>query len=163
MAMLLSSGCLWAPGLERLKDEITVQIPGASFDKEVALTLGPMSLALARIAVRFVPEAQEAREYLGDVRRVELAVYKTKSLPDLDDLEVPIQLNNLLENGWEIAVTAREENELNWVLYHETEGEVDSLCVVVLDLQNLVLAKIKGNLGKIFMKGLREAEIISKT
>lgn len=165
MGVLLCSGCLWAPGLERLKDEISAQLPGAQFDKEVALTLGPMSLLLARIATRFVPdrEAQEAREYLCEMRRIELAVYKTGHLPSLDGLQFPVQLNDLLEEGWEIAATVREEHELVWVLYHQRGDEIDCLCAVVLDEQNLVLAKIRGNLGTIFLKGLREAEIFKDT
>ncbi|MFH1756117.1 MAG: DUF4252 domain-containing protein [Candidatus Latescibacterota bacterium] len=159
MAMLLCSGCLWAPGLERLKNEITAQLPGARFDKEVALTLGPMSLMLARAAVRFVPEAQEARDYLSEVRRVELAVYQTEYLPPLDDLQFPKHLSNLLNDDWEIAARVRDHNEVVWVLYHDNGQKIDCMCAVILDEENLVLVKVQGNLGKLVLKGLREGNI----
>jgi hypothetical protein len=148
-----------------LKDEITAQLPGAQFDKEVALTLGPMSLLLARIATQFVPdpEAREAREYLSEIRRIELAVYKTESLPSLDELQFPMQLDKLLHEDWEIAAKVREEDQIVWVLYHESGKKIDCLCAVVLDEENLVLAKVRGNLGKIFLKGLRESEIFKDT
>jgi hypothetical protein len=165
VGLLLCSGCLWAPGLERLKDEMTAQMPGAQFDKEVALTLGPMSLMLARVAMQFVPEpeARESRQYLSEIRRVELAVYNTKSLPSLRQVEFPKQLNKLLNEDWEIAAKVVEEDQLVWVLYHESGERIDYLCAVVLDEQNLVLAKVKGNLGKLFLKGLREAKIFKDT
>jgi hypothetical protein len=144
---------------------MTAQMPGAQFDKEVALTLGPMSLMLARIAMRFVPEpeARESGKYLSEIRRVELAVYKTESLPSLRKMEFPKQLNKLLHDDWEIAARVVEEDQLVWVLYHEKGEEIDYLCAVVLDEQNLVLAKVKGNLGKLFLKGLREAKIFRDT
>jgi hypothetical protein len=159
--LLLCSGCLWAPGLERLKDEMTAQMPGAQFDKEVALTLGPMSLALARIALQFVPEPEvrQSRQYLSDIRRVELAVYETEALPSLRKVAFPKQLNKLLHEDWEIAAKVIEEDQLVWVLYHESGERIDYLCAVVLDDENLVLVKVKGNLGRLFLKGLREAKV----
>jgi hypothetical protein len=146
-----------------LKDEIAAQLPGAQFDKEVALTLGPMSLFLARVATQFVPEGREAREYLSEIRRIEVAVYKTDVLPSLDNLQFPKQLNNLLHEDWEIAATVCDNNEVVWVLYHESSKKIDCLCAVVLDEKNLVLAKIRGNLGKIVLKGLQEGELFKKT
>ena len=143
LSVLLCSGCLWAPGLERVKDEITAQLPGAQFNKEVALTLGPMSLFLARIATQFVPEAREARKYLSEIRRIELAVYETECLPSLDDLQFPKRLDKLLHEDWEIAATVREKNEVVWVLFHENGRKIDCLCAVVLNQENLVLVKIR--------------------
>ncbi len=164
LGMLLFSGCLWAPNLDRLKQEIQAQIPDASFDKEVSFTLGPVTLGIARIFSRFIPEANEARGYLDGISRVEVAVYETESLPSLEKLRFPKRLQHLTEKeGWELAAKVREEDNVVWILFHEKRNRINSLYVVVLDEENLVLVRLKGNLEKAVMKGLREAEILKDT
>ena len=71
-----STGCLWAPDLVLVRKDIERQLPGASFEKEIELSLGPISLAFARLVTRMVPDARDASGYLRDVSRIQLAVYK---------------------------------------------------------------------------------------
>ena len=63
--MFSATGCLWAPELSQIQREIERQLPGSSFEKEVRLSLGPLSLGMARFVTRviprsYVPEAGEA-------------------------------------------------------------------------------------------------------
>ncbi|NIM18844.1 MAG: DUF4252 domain-containing protein [Candidatus Latescibacteria bacterium] len=161
IGMLLFSGCLWAPSLERLKKEIENQIPEARFDKEVALTLGPVSIGIARVVTRFIPETKEARPYLKNVRKVELAVYNTKSLPPLDGLRFPARLKSLVEqDNWDVAVKVRQEDELVWILVHERRNQIDAAFVVVINHENLVLMRLKGQLNEIVLRSLKEADVL---
>ena len=164
IAVTCFSGCLWAPNLERLKNEIQAQIPEAQFDKEVSLTLGPVSLGLASIVTRFIPEAREARSYLKDIRRLELAVYKTENLPSLDHLHLPAKLEEMREReNWQVAAKVRDHNEFVWVLYHEKGDKIDSLFVFVLDDETFVLARIKGNFDRMALRGIQDSKILKES
>jgi hypothetical protein len=163
VAVTCLSGCLWAPNLERLKNEIQAQIPEAEFNKEVALTLGPVSLSLARFVTGFIPEANQARGYLKDIRRVELAVYKTEYLPSLDDLRLPTRLDEMRNREhWQVAAKVREHDQFVWVLYREKNDRIDSLFVFVLDKDNFVLARIKGNFENLALQGIRDSKILKE-
>jgi hypothetical protein len=73
-ATLATPGCLWAPELSSVRRDIERQLPDASFDKEFELSLGPVTLAFARLVTCLIPPAREARQYLRDVSRVQVAV-----------------------------------------------------------------------------------------
>jgi hypothetical protein len=163
IAVTCFSGCLWAPDLERLKNEIQAQIPEAQFNKEVAMTFGPVTLGLASIVTRFIPEAQEARGYLKDVRRLELAVYETEYLPSLDNLRLPAKLEAMRDKeNWQVAAKIREKDQFVWVLYHEKGDKIDSLFVFILDDENFVLARIKGNFENMALRGIQDSKILKE-
>ena len=44
------TGCLWTPELSQIQGEIERQLPGAQFERDVGISLGPLSLGLARFA-----------------------------------------------------------------------------------------------------------------
>ncbi len=151
------SGCVWAPELDDVRREIERQVPGARFESEFKLTLGPGTLGLLRLVTGFVPDAREANEYLNTIHRVKLAVYRTESLPPLDDLRLPRRLRALLErDGWEVAVKAREEDQMVWVLYRARRNTVRDLYVVALDPDELVLVRFEGRLDRLLQKAIEE-------
>jgi len=153
-----SSGCLWAPDLARVRRDIEDQIPGASFDKEIELSLGPVSLLFVRLVVNVVPAAAEARGYLRDLSRVQVAVYHTEELPVTKNVETPRRLKKLIEEkGWEMAVKVRDEDEMLWVLYHIDGDTIKEMYVVVLNEEELVLVKIKGRLERLVAHALSES------
>jgi hypothetical protein len=152
-----SSGCLWAPELANVRRDIERQIPQARFDKEIELSLGPLSLALARVVTRFVPDAREARSYLRDVRRIQIAVYNAHDLPPTTGVEMPAVLRELQAQGWVTAVKVRDGEELVWVLYRLENESVTELYVVALDDEELVLVRAKGKLEKLAARALQES------
>jgi hypothetical protein len=152
-----SSGCLWAPELANVRRDIERQIPQARFDKEIELSLGPLSLALARVVTRFVPDAREARSYLRDVRRIQIAVYNAHDLPPTTGVEMPAVLRELQAQGWVTAVKVRDGQELVWVLYRLENERVTELYVVALDDEELVLVRAKGKLEKLAARALQES------
>jgi hypothetical protein len=154
----LSSGCLWAPHLADLRKEIQRQLPGVSFEKEVELTLGPVSLALARMVTRMVPDARDASGYLRDVSRIELAVYNAESMPSSFNLAMPDRLKKMQsDEGWEMAVKMREKDEVVWVLYRIEDEKIKELYVIVLDDEELVMVRAQGKLERLLARALRDS------
>jgi len=159
LVLPLVSGCVWAPELGRLAQAIEEQMPGAHFEKEFAISLGPITLGLARMASGMVhdDDVQVARSYLGDVRNVQVAVYKTHSVSSVTRVRMPKQLERLQDKGWETAVRVREDDEVIWVMYRSDDESIRELYVVVLDDSELVMVKVRGNLERIAGKALAEA------
>jgi len=158
LALAATPGCLWAPELSSIKREIESQLPGASFDKEFALSLGPVTLGLARLVTALVPGTGEARGYLRDVSRVQVAVYNAHSVPATGSVQMPARMARMVDDGWEVAIRARKDDGVVWVLYR-TEGDaVREICVVALDDEELVLVKAGGRLERIVGRALAEAE-----
>jgi len=151
------SGCLWAPDLDRIRKDIEKQIPGATFDREIALSLGPVALTLVRGALSLSPDARQAGGYVRDVRSVEVAVYTARNLPADFDVRLPDALRRLVEkNGWEVAVKTRDGGEAVWILCKEDGGAIDGIYVVALDEDELVLVRANGRIDEIFKKAIRE-------
>lgn len=154
---LFLNGCIWAPELEDLRREIEREVPGARFESEFKLTLGPTSLGFARMVTSLVPDAREANEYLTTIRRVTLAVYRTESLPSASELRLPRRVRQRMKrDGWEIAVKAREQDGMAWILYREHRNTVRDLYVIALDRNELVLVRVEGRLDRLLQKALQE-------
>jgi hypothetical protein len=152
-----TSGCLWAPDLAMVRKDIERQLPGASFEKEIELTLGPISLTFARLITRVVPDAREASGYLRDVSRIELAVYNAERVPPARDVKMPERLKEMTSGeDWEMAVKIRDNDELVWVFYRMEDEAVRELYVVSLDDDELVMVRAEGRLERLVARALRE-------
>jgi hypothetical protein len=153
-----ASGCLWAPDLAMVRKDIERQLPGVSFDKEIELSLGPVSLAFARLVTRMSPEAEDASSYLRDVSRIELAVYNTEDMPPANQVTMPERLKKMTEGeGWEVAVKVRNDDELAWVLYRVEDESIEELYVVVVTEDELVMVKAEGKLERLVARALTES------
>lgn len=158
LVMSATTGCAWTPELTRVKNDIERQIPDARFEKEFSISLGPVAMRFARLVCRFVPDAREARGYLKDVSRVQVAVYNMSSMPPVKHVHIPDQLKNMTNEGWEVAVKVREDDHLVWVLYRADKNTIRDLYVVVLDSEELVLVKASGNLERLVARALSETD-----
>lgn len=157
MIVTACSGCLWAPELDGVRKDIERQLPGASFHREFALSLGPITLGLARTITRLVPDAAEAREYLKDVRSVKVAKYDARDLPADLDLRMPKKLESLVEKeGWEIAARVSQEQDNVWLLYRAEEDSIKDLYIVALSDDELVLVRAHGNIDKLATRAMRD-------
>lgn len=150
---LSSSGCLYSREIAHTRRDIERQVPEVHFEREVVLSLGPMALRTLRWISGLVPEeeAQQASLYLRDVSRVKVGVYRSEDAAALQHLD-PIRLRRFERDGWETAVHAQEEGERVWVLYRERRGAIRDLYVVVLNEEELVLARLKGRLDQLFAR-----------
>jgi hypothetical protein len=153
----VSAGCMWTPELSQVCRDIERQLPGASFDKEFAVSLGPISLGFARLLTGLVPEARQARGYLGDVSRIQVAVYDASHVSSIGEVRMPRRLTRLTEEGWETAVRAREDDSVIWVMYRIEDDSIREMYVIVLDDTELVMVKARGHLERLAARALREA------
>lgn len=159
LTLTLSSGCLWAPDLDRVRAEIENQLPGTRFHKEFALSLGPVTLGLARVVTAVAPHADLAKRYLRDIRRVKVALYTLENAPSSLHLRTPERLDALLEDGeWEMAVRVREKHgEAVWVLYRADDDDtVKEVYVVALTGDELVLVRAAGNIERLMATAVKE-------
>lgn len=157
-ALPFAGGCIWTPELSQVKQDIARQIPDATFDHQVSLAIGPGGMALARAVVSMVPQAGDARGWLKDVSRVEVAVYEVH----LDDpgrrIATPSRIEDMLDDGWEMAARVREEDESVWLLYRLDGESVRELFVVALDKDELVLVRVKGRLERLIARALSDGD-----
>jgi hypothetical protein len=153
----VSIACNWAPGLSEVRRDLERQLPGATFEKDMELSLGPVSLAFARLFTRMVPDARQASGYLRDVSRIEMAVYEADRMPGTDDVSMPTRLQELVQkDDWELAVRIRDKNERAWILYRIDDDRIKELYVVILNADELVMVRAEGRLEGLLARALNE-------
>ncbi|HEU4364290.1 MAG TPA: DUF4252 domain-containing protein [Candidatus Krumholzibacteria bacterium] len=157
LALPLANGCMWAPELTEVKSDIARQLPDVGFRKNVTLSFGPLTMVLARTITGLIPDAGEARAYLRDVSKVQVAIYEIDGTPEGTAVETPARLQELLDEGWEMAVRVREEHEVVWLLYRLDDESVREMFVVVMSDDELVLVKVKGRLERLLAEALEHA------
>jgi hypothetical protein len=156
LVMLASPGCFWSGELAGVRHDFEAQMPGASFNKNIELSFGPLMLSAARLVTGLVPGAREARAWMRGLSRVQVGVYDV-DVDSMPDLQMPRRLQSLLDDGWETAVRVRDHNEAVWLLYRPDGDRVREIFVVVLTEDELVLVKAKGKLEKLVAAALSEA------
>jgi hypothetical protein len=61
------------------------------------------------------------------------------------------------DEGWEMAVKVREEDEVVWVLYQLDDEKIKQLYVVVVNDDELVMVRARGNLHRLLARALKES------
>ncbi|MEW5875177.1 MAG: DUF4252 domain-containing protein [Candidatus Zixiibacteriota bacterium] len=158
LAGLSQTGCLRATQLERIGAEIAWQHPEARFKREFSLSLGSVSMGLARLVVGVAGEdAREAKAYLEGVRRIEFAIYEVRGMEDVNDTDTPEIIEELIaDDGWEMIVKSKNEGDLVWILYREDDGKVKDLLLTVLEDDEMVLINLSGHLDRVFAEALED-------
>lgn len=147
---VLCSGCFRAAELAQMHRDIEQETPEVGFDKEVELSLGPLSLGCIRLLCLLAPNRGEARGYLREIDQMSVAAYRTMSRPSLATFQLPPRLQHLLKDqGWELAIKAREEDEVTWLFYRVHDNAIRGLYVVSLDAEELVLVRLDGHLERL--------------
>ena len=147
------TGCFYSRELAQTRRDLERQYPEARFDQEVVVSLWPATLRAVGWLAGLAPEeeAQMAKEYLREIDRVKVGLYSVDYLPDLDEFNPPA-LRRFRRDGWEVAVKAREDDEIVWVLYRERHNAVRDIYAIVLTDEDLILARVKGHLNRLLEK-----------
>jgi Domain of unknown function (DUF4252) len=156
LAVLASPGCFGGPEFSGIRHDLESQLPGASFQKNVELSFGPVMLTLARVVTAVIPGAREARPWLRGVSRVQVGVYESH-IDSIAELHMPKRLQSLIDDGWETAVRVRDDHEAVWLLYRPDGEKVREIFVVVLNNDELVLVKARGHLERLVAAALDES------
>lgn len=154
LAILTANGCFWAPGLDAVREDFQGQMPGAKFEREFAITLGPISLALAKLATRFIPDAREAHPYVRELSRIQVAVYEVTDGRSRGGVTTPATLDGLTNAGWKLAVRVREDHESVWILYRGKREAVREFYAVVMGDDELVVIRARGRFERIVERAI---------
>ncbi|GAB4316734.1 MAG: hypothetical protein Kow0074_04860 [Candidatus Zixiibacteriota bacterium] len=153
---LLLAGCYRARQLESLCEDISWQFPEAEFHRDISFSLGSVSLGAVKLAAGFADDTREAREYLSGISRLDVAIYEVSHLDGLEYAEMPERLEELLDDGWEIVVKTKEEDERVWILFREDGEAVRDLHVTVLNPSELVMVRLSGDLNDVFERVMED-------
>ena len=161
LAGFVVSGCT-SFELTRVRNDLARQAPEAEIGDGFAMSFGRISLGLARwfSGLDDDPDAEIAQAVLSEVRRVQFGRYEINGAFDATTLSMPGRLRHYLEkDDWFHLATIREDSKAVWVVYKEDDGHVVDLLAVVMDNEELVLAKISGDLSAVVAAALSQRDI----
>ena len=104
-----------APELAQMRYEIEDALPGSEFEKDTEISIGPVMMTLIRAGARISPGSEEWRPFLSGARRVQVAVYHARSLPDQDHRYMDLRLRSTrtgINKAGLNSVTTRENRIL---------------------------------------------------
>lgn len=154
----VSIGCIGFRGPADVKRGVERRT-GSDLDREFAITVGPATMAFARWATR-VADEPEGTAVLRGIRKVQVGVYVR------DRSTTAVRLDRHLEPSdfprYLPIVQVREDTDRVLVLA-EMRGEcMRRMLVVVDDLDEVVIVRLKGDLDRVIEEairlGLSEAE-----
>ncbi len=121
--------------------------------------MGPGLFHTAGFLAKLVDDedAQTASRLAYGIRRIKAGVYPLSYSSNFEDLDIP-ELKRFKKKGWKVALKVEDYNEVGWILYRERRQRVRDLFVVVLTEDELVLARIQGNLTELLDIALDEIE-----
>ena len=155
---LVSSGCIYTSEISKTRKDIE-QETDSDFDTGIVLSMGPGLFHTAGWITRYVDDedAQTASRVAYGIRRVKAGIYPVESIPDLEAFDIP-KMDRFKRKGWKPALKVEDRDEVSWLLYRERNGRVHDLFVVALTEDELVLARLQGNLDELLNMALIEIE-----
>lgn len=157
-APLLFTGCT-SFELARVRNDLAHQMPDAAIGEGYSVSFGRLSVGFARWIAGFADDEDGAlaQVALGEVRRVQFGRYPVYGAVDGARLRMPARLRTYVEDeGWVHLATFREAGEAGWVLYRERDAAITDVFAVVLTDEDLVLARVTGDLDALVLHVLAD-------
>jgi hypothetical protein len=142
------TGCFFSREIGQTRRDIERAYPDLQLRKQIVLNLGPISLRTLGWFTKLAPEEEGdmAARYLRDISRVKVGVYRSDNPAELERLNIS-RLG--FEKEWTVALKTRNDDSRVWVLYRENAKTLKDLYVVVLDEEQLVMARVHGRLQRL--------------
>lgn len=159
LVALALAGCKETPSLASIEWELERQLPGMELERESHIRLGRFAMGLVKSVVRLAAgEDEDDLRILSHVKRVAVATFRVRSLPENPDVAVPYRFERqLAERGWDVVVRQRDHDEHVWVFYRLDDDEsIRNLYVVTLDPHELVVVDLEGRLDEIIAEALAD-------
>ena len=155
---LSTAGCVYTNEISRTKHDIETHT-ATELDRGIVLSLGPSLFHTAGWLTGFINESdvRMAGRAVNGIRRIKAGVYPVTYLPEIEELDIP-DFDRFKQKGWEVALKVEYHNEVGWLLYRERRRRVRDLFVISLSENELVLARIQGNLDELLNIALVETE-----
>ena len=155
-----SSGCT-SFEMTRLANHIDRDVPEAEIGEGFALSFGALTMGSARTALALADDGDEstevARAMLRHVKRVQIGTYEVRGNADLSRIRSPRVFAAYERDGWVPVVTVRETDEVVWIMAREKHDDLRDLLVVLLDHEELMVAKLSGNLSRAVAAAFQES------
>jgi len=126
---------------------------GVKLQQEFGITLGRMSMWLARTGLRIAGEEEIS---LKGVRRFQVGVYQVTDLRRGRDERARLTLSDM-PLGWEPIVRVHEDGEDVFVMTRLEDEKIRGMLVVVAEDDEWVLVRIRGNLDHVIESAMRMA------
>lgn len=152
-----SSGCVVSREISRTRHVVEQAFPGSEFDRKIVLSVGSFWMRTSSwiLGMTDDAEANNASDYLSDIDRIKIGVYKTEVLPESGLTGTPM-LRDLIEDGWEPAVQVGDEEGHVWVMYRARRNQIRDAFVIILDDEELVIARLDGHLDRLVQRAVRD-------
>lgn len=158
--VLLLSGCIGSSHFTEVRHDLDDQLQGVRFKRQVGVQVGPLTMGLTRFILSFMddPETDEARALLRAVQVAHVRVYEIVGRLRDQEVRTPRALRQMQDHGWNMLVKVRDDESNVWVMSRDRLGDVRDLYLVVMDDENLVMARVKGNFTTMVEKAMQMSE-----
>ena len=154
------AGCAGgSPSVDTVRWEIERRLPEARFERDSHIRLGRLTLGLARRIVHIADPGDPDTAVLDHIRRIEVATYRVRSLPDLNHhLNTQTAFEKALaQNGWTMALRERDAKSRTWMfLRFDGQEKLSNLYVVALDPAELTLIRLDGHLDRAMAESIAD-------
>lgn len=149
------TGCFFSREIAGTRRQIERAYPDLKLERQIVVNLGPISLRTLRWLSGMIPdeEMDMASDYMRDISRVKVGVYKSANPAALDAFNADMIR---FDDDWTTAVKTRDDDSRIWVLYREGGETVRDLYVVVLGDDDLAIARIRGNLNRLLARVMED-------
>lgn len=155
---LATAGCSMTNEISNTRKEIE-QNTRIDAQTGVVVSLGPGLFQTTGFITKFIDErdAQLASRLAYGIRRIKAGVYPLHHRSSINQLDVP-SLPRFQKRGWQPAIKVEADDEVGWIMYRQRGNRVKDMFVVVLTEEEMVLARIQGNLTELLDVALDEIE-----
>lgn len=161
MTLMTATGCT-SFEMTRLRNHIDREVPQADVGEGFALSFGRLTMGTARTALALSDDNDEstamARAMLRNVRKVQVGKYEVHGHLDLGTVSTPSIFDAYERKGWIPVATVREPDEAVWIMAKEKHDDLRDLLVVVLSTDELIVAKMSGNLTEAVTAAMAESD-----
>lgn len=157
-ALVLLSGCFTSRELSGIQRTIDRQNPNVELRRNFVLNAGSGTIHLLERGASLwkSDESLIARRYLSDIDRIKVGIYdvRTRNSDHRLTFDLPPR------EGWIPAIVVRGEGQSTAVHYREARGGVRDLLIVAGDDEQVVVVRMRGDLGRILLRALEDREEI---
>ena len=165
-ALALALGGCTSFELSRVRNEVD-RTPGVEVGEGYAVAFGRTTVGALRAGLRLGDDDEQTaavRAALGHVRKAHVARYHVRSAPPLASVGTPRTVRRYVRRGWTRVVTARDDDAAVWLLARDDKrGDLGRLIVVTLLPDELIVARLDGNLTEAVAAFARQIDIDGMT
>jgi len=142
-----------------IREEILGTLKPMEFEKLISFNLGKGSMLFIKGIVSFAGDSVEDEDIdiLDSLKDIKVGIYESREVVSEKSFNALGNIRGLLEDrGWDLLIKAHESDEYVLVFYQIEDEFLDSLLVIVLEDNELVIVEMSGDLERIIENSLRD-------